>query len=162
MTPTLIGRWQTRLFVLATVGAIVTAIFGVLYDDFQTVFALLGYVLVFGLLWDIPYRVLQTYRWDNDWPPAYLFITGVFEGIFIWVFVKVWNTPPGVAAGITLPQFIAHYSMVWLALFIVIFSVLRTMFPRWRFQGGRFGGVITSILLVVLAGVVIGGVLAVV
>jgi hypothetical protein len=52
--------------------------------------------------------------------------------------------------------------MVWLALFIVIFSVLRTMFPRWRFQGGRFGGVMTSILLVVLAGVVIGGVLAVV
>lgn len=139
MIPTLIGRWQGRLFLFSTVGVLVTAIFGALYDDFQTVFALLAYVLLFGFGWDGIYRLLALWRWDADWPPALVVANGIGEGIFIWLFVKVLNTPPGVAEDIRFTQFLAHYVTTFAVMFIVVFSLLRILFPRGRFSGGRIG-----------------------
>ncbi len=36
MTPTLLGRWQTRLFLLGTVGAAVTLLYMYRFDAFET------------------------------------------------------------------------------------------------------------------------------
>ena len=144
MIPTIIGRWQGRLFLFSTVGVIVTTIFGALYDDFQTVFALLGYVLIFGFVWDGIYRVLEYWRWDADWPPALFLAGGVVEGLFIWLFVKLVDTPPGVAEDIRFRYFFAHYATTFSMMFIVVFSLLRMLFPRARFAGGRIGYSLTT------------------
>src|SRR5438034_9934158 len=94
MTPTLLGRWQTRLLLLATIGLLVTLVFGRIYGDFRTPLAVLAYVLLFGFVWDILYNFLQTFRWDHDWPPAFQLLAGIVEGLFLWVLL-VWVRLPG-------------------------------------------------------------------
>jgi hypothetical protein len=75
MTPTLLGRWQTRLFLLATVGVLITLPFYFSIIDINlgagyhpVFFWILGYVALFGLVWDIVYIYLQKFRWNRDWP----------------------------------------------------------------------------------------------
>jgi hypothetical protein len=42
MTPTLLGRWQIRLFLLGTVGLVISLVLGLIVKDFVTpLFALL-------------------------------------------------------------------------------------------------------------------------
>ena len=53
MTPTLVGRWQTRLFLLGTIGLAVTLIFGRILNDYTTPLAALGYVLVIGFVLNV-------------------------------------------------------------------------------------------------------------
>lgn len=137
MTPTLRGRWQTRGLLLATVGAIISALFGLGFKDFATPFALLGYVFAFGLGWDALYQWLQGFRWDHDWPPAFQLAAGIWEGAALWLLLLA--TPlPGVAGGLPLGRFLAHYGCVWLATFLCTQGPLRLIFPRWRFHGGEW------------------------
>ena len=147
MTPTLYGRWQTRLFLLGTVGLVVTFIFGSLNDDkFMTPLVILGYVLVIGFLWDIFYNFLQTFRWDRDWPPAFQLGAGILEGIFIWALINstfIWDLTgleglPGVSRDLTLGLFITHYASVWVTTFAASQGPMRIFFPRWRFRGGQW------------------------
>ena len=80
MTPTLQGRWQTRFYLLSTLGALISLLFGAFYDDYQTPLILLVYVFLIGVLWDILYNYLQTLRWDRDWPPIFLFSISLSKG----------------------------------------------------------------------------------
>jgi hypothetical protein len=137
MTPTLLGRWQTRLLLLATIGLLVTLIFGRIYGDFRTPLAVLAYVLLFGFVWDILYNFLQTFRWDHDWPPAFQLLAGIGEGLFLWVLL-VWVGLPGANPPPTLGQFVAHYGTVWVTTFLASQGLLRIIFPRWRYQGGQW------------------------
>ncbi|MFO5493650.1 MAG: hypothetical protein ACLBM6_14130, partial [Cuspidothrix sp.] len=69
MTPTLFGRWQTRIFLLATVGMLVSLLFywGYLGIASNLVyFWVVFYVGLFGMVWDILYNFLQKYLWDHD------------------------------------------------------------------------------------------------
>ncbi|HEY1014617.1 MAG TPA: hypothetical protein VGE07_18045 [Herpetosiphonaceae bacterium] len=136
MTPTRAGRWQTRLFLLGTVGALATALFGLLFGDWRTPFALLGYVLLAGFAWDALYDVLQGFRWDHDWPPAYQLAAGVAEGGAIWLLHALVGLP-GVADGLAPGRFLAHYGAVWLLTFLCSQGPMRLLFPRWRFNGGE-------------------------
>ena len=55
MTPTLLGRWQIRIFLLATVGLIISLVVGLIVKDFVTPLFALLYVFLFGVLWDLLY-----------------------------------------------------------------------------------------------------------
>jgi len=159
MTPTLFGRWQTRIFLLATYGLLVTLFFGWLFSDseillsgldddqtvlsvlgdYQTVLSVLGYVIVFGLFWDLLYNFMQRFRWDSDWPPTYQFGAAVVEAIFLYVLLFLledYIPVPGVGA-LTLTQFLAHYWTVWIVIFLLSQSAMRIWFPRWRYNGGE-------------------------
>lgn len=144
MTPTLIGRWQTRLWLLGIIGLAVTLIFGRIFNDFTTPLALLGYVLVIGFLWDILYNFVQNFRWDRDWPPVFQLVAGIVEGAFLWGVIVLGNTTswfgglPGVAEGLTLRMFLAHYATVWFTTFLATQGLLRIIYPRWRFHGGQW------------------------
>lgn len=146
MTPTLLGRWQTRLLLLGTVGLLITAAFAALYGDFVGPFALLGYVLLIGLGWDVLYDFLQTLRWERDWPPLFFFLGGLLEAIVLWRLVKAtavwqllgWAGLPGVDPALTLGQFAAHYGTVWLVTFGLMLGPLKVVFIEWRFRGGQF------------------------
>ncbi|HYW21845.1 MAG TPA: hypothetical protein VE956_21555 [Nodularia sp. (in: cyanobacteria)] len=143
MTPTLFGRWQTRLLLLITVGVLVSLPFamGLIGPGANSVyFWILGYVAIFGFIWDVVYDYLQKSRWDRDWPGAYQLGAGIWELAFIFCGVKLFGFLPIPIPKIELPlrTFLLHYSLVWLAVFIASQSLMRIIFPRWRFRGGQW------------------------
>ena len=143
MTPTLFGRWQTRLLLLATVGILISLPFamGIIGPGANSVyFWILGYVAIFGLVWDIAYDQIQKYRWDRDWPAVYQVIAGIWEMIFVFCGVKLFGFLP-----IPIPKeglqpltFFLHYICVRFGVFLVSQSLMRIIFPRWRFRGGQW------------------------
>ena len=140
MTPTLFGRWQTRLFLLATVGVVATLPFylGIIVPNLGAFsFCILAYVALFGLVWDVLYIYLQRFRWDRDWPGVLQLLTGVWEGLFLACFFKIVGLPGVPKAEMSLLWFTVHYSLVWLAVYLASQSLMRILFPRWRFWGGR-------------------------
>ncbi|AFY55135.1 hypothetical protein Riv7116_2629 [Rivularia sp. PCC 7116] len=143
MTPTLFGRWQTRLLLLFTVGLFVSLPFaiGVLGSPASDVyFWILFYVAIFGLGWDVVYDQIQKYRWDRDWPAVYQLFAGIWEFIFIVCGVKFLGFLPTPIPKEELPLFwvFFHYFVVWLAVFLASQSLMRILFVRWRFFGGQW------------------------
>lgn len=135
MTPTLMGRWQTRLIMLATLGVLVTAAFAVTRPG--PFFLILAYVLGFGLIWDILYILLQTLRWDRDWPAAFQVANGIVEGLLIYGLIAVVGLPGIQQGSVAVGTFVAHYGLVWLTIFVWLQGPMRVILPRWRFHGGR-------------------------
>jgi hypothetical protein len=143
MTPTLLGRWQTRLFLLTTIGVLVSIPFaiGLIGNKSNLVyFWILAYIAIFGLAWDVLYNYLQKSRWDRDWPAAYQLFAGIWELVFVFCGVKILGFLP-----IPMPKnelspiiFLLHYGVVWLAVFVSSQSLMRIIFPRWRFRGGKW------------------------
>lgn len=142
MTPTLLGRWQTRILLLSTIGVLVTLPFslGILGSASGTYLGILVWIGIFGLGWDILYDRLQKFRWDRDWPATFQLLAGLWEGIFLlFVLNGLKVALPGIQKlPIALSTFIFHYSSVWLAVFIASQSLMRILFPRWRFRGGKW------------------------
>ena len=134
MTPTLNGRWQSRLFLLGTIGLIITLFFAWYGNSKAPIFILL-LVILLGLGWDVLYMQWQKRRWDQDWPPVLQLATGITEGIFIFGLLYGF-VPRNVLPSVTL--FWLHYGLVWLITFITSQSLMRLLFPRWRYQGGEW------------------------
>lgn len=154
MIPTLFGRWQTRIYLTLFVGLWVTALVTYLlwqfYPDFsgaeytfwrlaRTTFTILAMVLVIGLVWDLIYMLIQKPRWDRDWPFAFQFLSGIWEGVIIYLIIRFIALPflPDVPP---LDAFSIHYLSVFLISFAVLFGPLKTAFPVWRYHGGQFIG----------------------
>jgi hypothetical protein len=136
MTPTLLGRWQTRIAMLGTLGLLITAIFAWV-EDSRIFFYVLGYVALFGIGWDIGYMLLQQLRWDRDWPPVFQWAAGAWEGAFLYVILDRFGLP-GIGEGIVpLRLFVLHYGSVFLVTWLWVQGPMRALFPRWRFHGGR-------------------------
>ena len=141
MTPTLAGRWQTRLLLLGTAGVIVTLIFGWIYGDSRSPLALLFYVLLLGFAWDALYHLLQGFRWDGDWPPLFQFAGGIAEGLLIWWLATggfFRDGLPGISPNLSFARFFWHYATVWFVTFVFSQGLLKVIFPRWRFHGGQW------------------------
>ena len=137
MTPTLRGRWQTRLLLFLTIGLGITAVFGRLYRDLPTAFSILGYMLVFGLVWDMVYFWLQSRRWDHDWSPALYVAGAVWEAIVMIGCIKFLDLP-GVPRDFGVLKFLLQYGAVWAGTLLFAFGPMRILFPRWRFRGGQW------------------------
>ena len=138
MVPTLWGRIQTRIFLLATVGVVVTALItpvlpvdGPLAERYRTTFLVLATVAVLGVGWEFVYHFLMQFRWEKDWPSMFGLLTLVPEGVLVWVLVpRIGLTPPLLA-------FAIHFVTVWLCVWLVANGPMRVPFVRWRFRGGR-------------------------
>lgn len=137
MTPNLMGRWQTRAVLLATLGIIVTLIFW-LFDQGAPFFFVLFYVFLFGLAWDVAYIFLQRLRWDRDWPTCFQIGVAVVEGALIYILISTTGLPGIQAGSVPLGLFIAQYGLVWLTTFLWVQGPMRLMSLTWRFHGGRF------------------------
>ncbi|PSB00725.1 hypothetical protein [Merismopedia glauca] len=148
MTPTLFGRWQTRLLLLATVGVLITLpfFFQIIGPQFNRpeqayiYFWILGYVAFFGLIWDVIYHKIQGFRWDSDWPGALQLIAGIWEFVFVVCGTKIFGFLPIPLPKEELPPewLSIHYWSVWIAVYIVSQSIMRIIFIRWRFKGGQW------------------------
>jgi hypothetical protein len=135
VTPTLMGRWQTRVALLATVGLLVSVPFALVAGS-GTFFVVVAYVALFGLAWDVLYSLLQALRWERDWPPAFAVVAAVVEAVVIFALatnVGLPGLPRDLAAGL----FTFHYAVVWLSVFFFAQGPMRALFPWWRFHGGR-------------------------
>ncbi len=133
MTPTLIGRWQSRSGILGTVGVLVTLLFGAAIGDIGTPLAVLLLVIALGFGWDMLYTFLQRLRWDQDWPPLLVLLSGIWEALVVWVLIPLIPGFPQPSAG----DFALHYTLVWVTMYAMLFGGLRILLPRWRFRGGR-------------------------
>jgi hypothetical protein len=144
MVPTLPGRIQTRIFLLATVGVIVTAwltpllpLPGPLSASYKITYIILATVAVIGILWELLYHLLMQWRWEKDWPSLFGLVTGVPEGVLVWVLLAT-RAVPGISKTPPLSVYLIDFIVVWLCVWLVSQGPLRVPFVRWRFLGGRF------------------------
>ncbi|MFK7919412.1 MAG: hypothetical protein AB8G14_15155 [Ilumatobacter sp.] len=153
MTPTLFGRIQTRIIMLATIGVIWTAIIGPvlprpsvagqsisLGDMYQALFTALLVVAVVGVVWELVYHGLQQFRWEKDWPTIYGLVVAVNEGIVAYLILNAGlpfdQRPPG--QGFPLAAFIIMFVTLWVIIWAFTNGPMQILSLRWRFRGGRF------------------------
>jgi hypothetical protein len=143
MLPTMLGRIQTRLFLLAVVGGLITAVItpwlpvdGPLNLRYQTTFVVLASVAVLGIAWELVYHLAMQWRWEKDWPTLFGLLTLVPEGALIWVLAQRGDLP-GLPGTIPVAAFAIHFLVVWVAVWLASNGPMRVPFVRWRFRGGR-------------------------
>ena len=144
MVPILIGRIQTRIFLLAVVGSAVTALRRCRCCPVQAPFSDRTALRssswrrspCSAIGWELLYHLLMQFRWEKDWPSLFGLLTGVPEAVLLWLLVRagavplLGAAPPGWA-------FAAHFAAVWFAVWLVANGPMRVPFLRWRFRGGR-------------------------
>ncbi len=143
MLPTLGGRIQTRIALLAVVGGLVTAIItpllpvaAPLSTVYRDMFVILAAVAVLGIGWESLYHFVMQWRWEKDWPTLFGLLTCVPEGALLWVLLRA-GAVPGIVGSVPAPAFVIDFLAVWIAVWLVANGPMRVPFIRWRFQGGR-------------------------
>jgi hypothetical protein len=92
-------------------------------------------VFALGLGWDVLYTYLQKQRWDHDWPPILQLAASILEGLFVCLILYGLDLLPALPS---LGVFWLHYMSVWVTTFLASQSLMRLLFPRWRYRGGRW------------------------
>ena len=140
MTPTLLGRWQTRLFINTALGLPLTVPFFVISiptgPGALVPFGALAIVTFVGLVLDVGYQQVQKRRWDHDWPTWIQVVAGLIEGLVSWMVLLI-CVPLWIWMPLVLTLFPLHYTVVWLAGFLFLQGPVYVVFPMWRFRGGR-------------------------
>lgn len=143
MVPTLNGRIQTRIFLLAVVGGLITLIIvpvlpgsAPLGDKYRNAFLVLLSVAVIGVLWECLYHLLMQWRWEKDWPTLFGLVEGIPEGVLIWVLLGA-GAIPGIVGKVSGADFLIQFVLVWLGVWLAANGPMRVPFIRWRFRGGR-------------------------
>ena len=143
MVPTLNGRIQTRILLLAVVGGLITLIIvpvlpgsAPLGDKYQNGFLVLLSVAVLGVLWELLYHLLMQWRWEKDWPTLFGLVEGIPEGVLIWVLLGA-GAIPGIVGKVSGADFLIQFILVWLGVWLAANGPMRVPFIRWRFRGGR-------------------------
>ncbi|MEO3800401.1 hypothetical protein [Nonomuraea sp. B1E8] len=137
MIPTLAGRVQTRLFVLATVGAVLTALITpILPMSVKDAYLVLLAVAVVGVGWELLYHLLMQFRWDKDWPTVFGLVTAVPEGLLMWLLLDR-GLVPGVGGPVSAWGFAVMFGFVWLGQWLFVNGPMRVLFVKWRLRGGR-------------------------
>lgn len=141
MTPTLAGRIQTRLLLLAAIGVpwslALVPLLAVGAPDAAHVartvlIAVASFAVIGAVVWEPIYHGIQQFRWEKDWPIGLGLLTFVPESIVVWLIVR-----SDVDAG----RFLVHAGTTWLLVWLVANGPMRVVLIRWRFRGGRVLGV---------------------
>lgn len=143
MVPTLYGRIQTRIVLTIVVGGLWTLIITpflptgeAIGPSYRMTFIILLAVLVLGIVWEFVYHGLQQFRWEKDWPTFFGLLTGINEGLLVWILLKA-GAIPGVG-DVPVSVFLIQFITTWLVIFLVVNGPVQIFFSRWRFRGGRF------------------------
>src|SRR5688500_12489722 len=119
MLPTLNGRIQTRIFMLATWGALITLLITPILPgdpDYKTTYIILATVAVLGVIWELIYHGIQQFRWEKDWPTLFGFITCVNEGALVWILLKA-EVVPGIDGVPKFSAFLIDFLVIWMVIF---------------------------------------------
>lgn len=138
MTPTLIGRLQTRAFVTLLIGVPWTIVLAAPLSGLTVGRGLIVVITmgVVGLGWEAIYHWLMGFRWEKDWPSLLGLVTGVNEAIFLGLLLRL-GLVAGVSPGPSLGTFIVHFFTTWLLIWGWLQGPMKVLDPRWRFRGGR-------------------------
>ena len=144
MIPTLLGRIETRIFVLAVIGSLTTLVItpvlpstpGSLGETYKVTFSVLIAVAVLGVLWEFVYHALMQFRWEKDWPTLFGLVTALNEGALVWVLIKA-DVIPNVPSELAFSTFLVDFGVVWIVTFLWVNGPMRVPFIRWRHNGGR-------------------------
>lgn len=143
MTPTLAGRWQTRLILFLFVGLPVTLLYS-LYLDFEDdgfydPFVFLTALLIVGLILDPVYNYIQRFRWDNDWPFAFFVFFTFIEFLITLGLLNAGLLDPFLTYRIGNDTALVHFSWVLFFSFVSVLAFIQVFLIRWRFKGGEIG-----------------------
>lgn len=149
MTPTLAGRIQTRLALLATVGLAWTLLvtpllprgvafgsdseLGELYE--ATITALAVVAILGAVVWEPIYHGLQQLRWEKDWPISIGLASGLLEGAVAFAAMDEMVMD---GSSVVLPStFWWHFVTTWIVVWLFANGPMRVVLLRWRYRGGR-------------------------
>jgi hypothetical protein len=151
MTPTLKGRWQTRLLLYLVIGLPITLLVSLSNTDwkfppaiglnrFQDPFTFITAILLLGLVLDILYIQIQSVHWDDDWPFAYQFFFSILEFFIVYGAMR-YGLLDALFPGGRIPFSNAawHFSFVFLLSFLALLGGIQIFMVRWRFHGGEVG-----------------------
>ncbi|MCD9624831.1 hypothetical protein [Rhabdothermincola salaria] len=144
MIPSLVGRLQTRVFVMLVIGIpwtlLVTPVLPMPTDDvgdvialgerYEVTFVAWFLALAFGLVWELVYHAWQQRRWDRDFPSLYFLLAGLWEFLPVAAVVIAVYEPPFAAI-------VIMFFGLWLLMWVFVQGPIRVLVPRWRFRGGR-------------------------
>ncbi len=145
MTPSLFGRWSTRLYLFIILGSMISLIFAWLYRGPKQAltpvpFYVLGYVLIVGLILDIFYHyAILIHRWEYDWPAAYKLIADFAEGLIVFLLITLVGLPGIPKGSVDALHFWLQYCSIWFFTYFWVFFLMRAIFVRWRARAGQFG-----------------------
>lgn len=155
MTPTLLGRIQTRILLFIVLGLPITLLFSIYLSDWVvpptnvTPFLVLATLLIVGLILDPVYIYLQRFRWDHDWPFAFQFFFSIIE--FLIVLLIVWTDilpylpaseivdTSGLINWTVVLTYTSHFLLVFVPSFLSLLGFVQIFMVRWRFKGGEWG-----------------------
>ncbi|MDH3684204.1 MAG: hypothetical protein OEV40_30150 [Acidimicrobiia bacterium] len=140
MTPTLLGRIQTRIFLLGTVGLMWTILVvpvlpkrgATIGETYAATILALILVAVLGVGWELVYHFFQQYRWEKDWPILLALVVGIPESLLTFLAVD-----SIILSGPSPVTFFLHFYSTWIIVWLVALGPIRVLLPRWRFNGGR-------------------------
>lgn len=167
MTPTLLGRLQTRIILFVFIGLPVTLLYAWYLANwsasadysvswpfsfvwlplppfelsiFQDPFKFLFCILVLGLILDVLYIQIQRFHWDQDWPFAYQLFFSWVE-FFIVFFAMDFGLLDFMFPDGRIPFSTAvwHFTWVFIPSFIGVLALIQIFLIRWRFKGGELG-----------------------
>lgn len=161
MTPTLIGRWQTRILLFLIIGLPVTALFSFWLGDWSfplllPPFWFLATLLAVGLILDFVYFQMQRFRWDHDFPFAFFVFFSVMEFLLVFALMRLDLLPYLRACEFTgrdpitrevvcqvytidFADAALHFTLVFVPMLLAVLGGIQIFAVRWRFKGGEFG-----------------------
>ena len=166
MTPTMLGRWHTRLLLYVFLGLPITFVYGLYLNNWnfpplpgfdfarwpylldfsrfpsamRDPFVFITAILLLGLVMDIIYIQIQRFRWDQDWPFAFQFVVSILEFLAIYGLMDIgyldFFLPDGRIDFLTA---LYHFLWVFIPSFLSLLAGVQLFMIRWRFKGGEFG-----------------------
>lgn len=142
MLPTLMGRIQTRIFVIAVVGGLWALVIGPalpgggsLSTRYAAMYGVLLIVGVVGIGWEVVYHGLMQFRWEKDWPTLFGLVLGVPEGVVAYAVARsgVLSSTEHISAA----AFVVGFGTTWLVTWLWVNGPMRVFTVHWRFRGGR-------------------------
>lgn len=130
MIPSLVGRLQTRLFTMATIGLVWTLFYAwVTPVGVVDVLIILGAATVAGLVWELVYNAYANTRWDKDFASGLALVMGLVELVPVLGLAAVLDLSLGYVA--------AHFGVAYVLIWLFVQGPIRVLIPRWRFRAGR-------------------------
>lgn len=147
MTPNIVGRWQTRLYLIGLLGGMIGLLFVWRYNSFIPYGHrnrwipefVVAYVLLIGFVWDLLYQAITRRRWDNDWPGLFFFVSQGIEGVLIFLLIRFVGLPLIPKGSVDFGHFWLEYGVIWLFTYAWVQFIMRAIFLNWRFRQARFG-----------------------
>jgi uncharacterized membrane protein YphA (DoxX/SURF4 family) len=142
MLPTLVGRIQTRLFLILGVGGLWAVLISPLLpldaslgDKYRAMYSLLVIIALLGLPWELLYHGLQQFRWEKDWPTLFGLLLAIPEGFVAFAVAHTGVLPA--AEHVPGPAFVVGFGTTWLVTWLFVNGPMRVLSVHWRFRGGR-------------------------